>query len=527
MSVSKIVIFVSSLFIILFLLKTATLAQEPTPYAIEPEFVPGEVLVKFKATADKQSQKQNLDQIGVLAVEENPALETVTIKVLPGQEQSVIEQLQTDSEVEYVELNYIAYALGSPNDTSFGSQWGMTKINVISAWPFGEGDSDFIVAIVDTGIDLDHPDFSCTVSNGADKLTSGWNFVSGNSNPDDDNSHGSHVAGIIGACTNNGIGVAGTAPNVRLMPVKVLDSGGSGTYADVAAGIRHAADNGAKVINLSLGGSGNSSTMQEAVDYAVGKGVLVIAAAGNYAHQGNPTFYPAAYDNTMAVGATDSNDSWAYFSEHHAYVDVTAPGVSIYSTWSNGGYGYKNGTSMATPYVAGVAALVWSLDSTLTQEQVRQIIQGTSDDLGASGKDDYYGYGRVNAYQAQGVYLKQNNQYWFDLKTFYINEAGEPYTISNIIDVGSATSGLITWTATISPAQEWVDITSASSGVILAADTPANFNLQVTHPLTYGTYNTQIVVTGVTSYGLNIGTKVNDISLHYGPTFYFPLMFGK
>lgn len=289
----------------------------------------------------------------------------------------------------------------SYNETLF---YNLTKINISSAWESCFQGQGITVAVIDTGVDLDHPDLQANI-------VSGKSFVSGASSPDDDYGHGTHVAGTVAAVNNNG-GVIGVAPKARIMPVKVLNSSGSGSTFDVADGIEWAADNGAKVINLSLASTGNSSTLKAAVDYAYNKGVLVVAAGGNcgdssYALNGctyqDQPVYPGAYSNVIAVASTTSSDSQSSFSNQGSYVDIAAPGSSIYSTYKSGGYSFSSGTSMAAPHVAGLAALIWSQNSSVTRQQVWTQIRSTAQDLGTSGWDSQFGYGRINAAAAMGT----------------------------------------------------------------------------------------------------------------------------
>ena len=264
------------------------------------------------------------------------------------------------------------------------------------------------IAVIDTGVDLGHPDLSS-------KLVAGYDFANGDNDPQDDEGHGTHVAGIAAAATNNNVGVAGVAWGAHLMPVKVLDSSGSGYTSDIAQGITWAVDHGARILNLSLGGPGYSSTLADAVAYAYTRNALVIAAAGNEYLTGNPTSYPAAYPNVLAVAATTDQDGHASYSNTGFYVDVSAPGGDptsssdanpghwIYSTyWRGSGFSYVGaaGTSMAAPHVAGLAALIWSIHLDWTNDQVQQAIIATAVDLGVPGRDDIFGYGRINAYAA-------------------------------------------------------------------------------------------------------------------------------
>jgi thermitase len=297
--------------------------------------------------------------------------------------------------VLFAEPDFIAKAIGTPNDPSFGNQWGMTKIQAPQAWDITTGQPSIKIAILDTGVDQDHEDL-------AGKIVANKNYTTSGT-VDDRYGHGTHVAGIAAAATNNGIGVAGVGYNSTIMNVKVLDDTGSGYYSWVASGITWAADNGAKVINMSLGGSSSSSTLESAVNYAWGKGVVIVAAAGN---SGNTArLYPGYYTNVIAVGATDSNDAKASFSTYGSWVDVAAPGVNIFSTLPNHAnqigsqnYDYLSGTSMATPYVAGLAGLVWATSCGTSNTNVRNRIQSTADPI--TGTGTYWQYGRINAYKA-------------------------------------------------------------------------------------------------------------------------------
>jgi len=269
----------------------------------------------------------------------------------------------------------------------------MMKVEAPQAWDITRGSRNISIAILDTGVDQDHPDL-------VNKIVNNINFTA-SATTDDAYGHGTHVAGIAAADTSNGIGVAGLGYSSSIMNVKVLGDDGTGYYSWIANGIIWAADNGAKVINLSLGGSSASSTLENAVNYAWGKGVVVVAAAGN---NGNSTpFYPAYYTNSTAVAATDANDNLASWSNRGDWVDVAAPGASIYSTLMNGAYGYKSGTSMASPHTAGLAALLYTVVTDLNgngrlNDEVRSRMETTADNIGSVGA----GSGRINAFKAAG-----------------------------------------------------------------------------------------------------------------------------
>lgn len=302
----------------------------------------------------------------------------------------------------YVEPNMKMQAQFIPNDPDWSLQWAPQKIQADWAWNTTTGNSSILVAVVDTGIDYTHPDLS------ANYVPLGFDWVNNDTDVMDDCGHGTHCAGIIAASINNSIGIAGLA-QVRIMAEKVLDYSGFGYDDWVANGIIHAVNEGAKIISLSLGGYGDSELLHDAVRYAYSAGVLLVAAAGN--DNTNMESYPAAYNEVIAVAATDQNDVKADFSNYGDWIELAAPGVGIYSTMptyqvylnSMGysmNYDYLSGTSMACPQVAGVAALVWSLYPNKSRDWIRQWLRYTADDLGDPGFDVYYGYGRVDARNA-------------------------------------------------------------------------------------------------------------------------------
>jgi len=291
----------------------------------------------------------------------------------------------------YVEPN-IRFEIDSiPNDPDWPKQWGPQKIEADWAWNTTMGDPSVLVAVVDTGIDWNHPDLA------ENYVPLGYDWVNNDPDPMDDHGHGTHCAGVIVAIANNSIGMAGLA-QVRVMAEKGLDESGSGRLSDLASAIIHAVDQGADIVSCSWGSYEKSTLLHEAVKYAYDHGVLVVAAAGNDAT--DTKHYPAAYDEVFAVTATDQNDDPASFTNFGNWVEVAAPGVRIYSTVWDDSYAYMSGTSMSAPHVSGVAALIWSRFSDMTRDQVWTQLQYTADDLGDPSFDVYYGYGRVNARRA-------------------------------------------------------------------------------------------------------------------------------
>lgn len=366
-------------------------------------FSKGEIIIQLKQGTNFDRFFKDNERLGLKLKEKLLLPETFTLHVPEGQEELLSKVLSKSPLVGYAEPNFEAVALETTNDPQLSNQWGMFKIQAadnssLSAWNIIHGLQTVKIAIVDTGIDKDHEDLA-----GKTALVDRINFTT---SPTDDDlfGHGTHVAGIAAAMTNNGIGVAGVGYDTSLMSVKVLDDDGYGYYSWVANGIKWAADKGATVINMSLGGSGSSSTLQNAVNYAWNKGVVIVAAAGNSGNS-SPT-YPAYYPNVIAVAATDSNDVKASWSSFGKWVDVAAPGVDIFSTFPNHpytinkglGYDLGSGTSMSTPFVSGLAGLLWATNYGTSNTAVRSRIESTADKIAGTGT--YWSSGRINAYKA-------------------------------------------------------------------------------------------------------------------------------
>jgi type VII secretion-associated serine protease mycosin len=271
-------------------------------------------------------------------------------------------------------------------------QWALGAVAYPDAWAITRG-SGITVAVVDSGVMGTHEDLAGSVLQGTDFISpgNGWN---------DQLFHGTFVAGIIAAHLGNGRGIAGAAPSVKILPVRVLDGGGSGNSANVAAGIIYAADHGARVINLSLGGPVPDAGVHAAVQYAISKGAVVVAAAGNQARSGSPASYPAAFPEVLAVGAVDSSLHRADFSNVGSYVDVVAPGVNVMSTYyaTTHSYAVGEGTSFAAPYASAEAALILATNPKLDAGDVRHVMEISARDLGPAGPDPEYGYGLVSTH---------------------------------------------------------------------------------------------------------------------------------
>ncbi len=314
--------------------------------------------------------------------------------------------------IEDIRTDQLASVAAVPNDPSLNLQYGLLNtgqtvegqagiagvdIDAVRAWDISTGSAQTFIAIVDTGISTTHPDVAL-------KVTERRNFTSANPDDSDDrHGHGTHCAGISAARTNNNVGIAGVCWGCSLVGAKVLDDGGSGQWSWVAAGIQWSADvRGMKIISMSLGGGANDPAVEAAVSYALGRNVLVIAAAGN--NYGGSVIYPGALPTSLAVSSTDNRDQLSVFSSVGPAVDIAAPGTNVYSSYDNvsapNSYIYMSGTSMATPHVSGVAGLVSSINPNLTAAQIRAILEESVIDLGTPGVDNQFGHGRISAYLA-------------------------------------------------------------------------------------------------------------------------------
>lgn len=353
-----------------------------------------------------------------------PALNIRLLRVPAAVAEQIRQALAARAEVDYVEADAVAQAVATPDDPYFTQQWHLAKIQAPAAWDFTTGSAGVVIAVVDTGANASNPDL-------AGRLLAGYDFVNSDSDPQDDNGHGTAVSGVAAAATNNALGVAGVAWNCPVLPVKVLGADGSGAYSNIVRGITFAADSGARIINLSLGGTTNSRSLQDAVNYAWGKSAVVIAAAGN---NGNSiAFYPGACANVVAVSATDANDIRPSWSNYGSYVDLSAPGAGVVTLALNNGYASWNGTSFSSPVVSGVAALVASAAPSAGNAQIVDLLLKNSDDIGAPGYDVYYGFGRVNAARALSA-----------ARAAFAPDATAPSAYLSSPAVGATVSGVVT-----------------------------------------------------------------------------------
>jgi thermitase len=352
------------------------------------------------------------------AQEASPLSHIYRLRLSPGSDVlQAVRDLSRNPAVAYAEPDYLAHIIATPNDPQYPDQWGLSQISAPDAWDETTGSSDVVIAVVDSGLDTSHPDLAGRLwtnpgeiaGNGIDDDNNGhlddmhgWNIVDDDANLSDNTGHGTQVAGVIGAETDNGNGVAGVCWNCRLMVVKVTQSGGVANYSDIAAGVAYAAQKGAEVINLSLGGYADSTTLRTAIQEAA-ETAVVVGGAGN--DDKSDCFYPAAYDNVLAVSGTTGSDAKVGTSNYGTWVDVSAPGETIRTTFDGGGYGDISGTSMAVPFVSGLAGLLKSQHADWAPDLLQAHIVHTTDNIDSAnpGYEGQLGSGRINANTAVGT----------------------------------------------------------------------------------------------------------------------------
>jgi len=362
-----------------------------------------------------------------------PGVETRVVEVPRQTALKLLQVLKNRSEVEYAEPDATAHAFASTNDPYFtnGSQWYLSKIQAPSAWDLNTGAPSVVVAVLDTGVRASHPDL-------AGKVLAGRDFADSDSDPTDENGHGTAVAGLIGAASGNGTGMASVAWKTSILPVRVLGKDGSGSHSDIADGIVWATDQGADVINLSLGGTGSSVTLQNAVNYAWSKGVVIVAAAGN--NGDSVPCYPGACTNVVAVSATDSSDIRTSWSNYGSYIDIAAPGSNILTLSGTSSYGAMDGTSFSSPLTAGVVALMRAANPALSNANIVNALLTNADDLGASGKDHDFGYGRINARRAVAAVSGASSAIDATAPTVTINSPSAGGIVSGVTGVNVSAS---------------------------------------------------------------------------------------
>ena len=402
-----------------------TMAEIPEPLA----WCQDQVIVKFNEGVTQDARDKVIQQHACHILRTREQADVHLVRIPEGSKpEDLVRDLGEHESVQYAELNHYVRVFFVPDDPYFHYQWDLYNtvtggIGMETAWGIETGDPNVIIAVVDTGVAFENygiykqaPDLAET------HFVPGYDFVNDDNHPNDDNGHGTHVTGTIAQSTNNHLGVAGVAYGCSIMPVKVLDANGLGDYFTITQAIDFAVSHGAKVINLSLGATSPSTTLEETLQSAYQQGVTVVCAAGNDYQKGNPTEYPAAYSSyCIAVGATRYDNQRAPYSSTGSYLSIVAPGGDM--TVDQNGDGYPDGivqqtfsvdptsfayyffqgTSMATPHVSGLAGLLISRGVT-DPNDVRQAIEQTATDLGTTGWDEEYGWGLINPTSALTYY---------------------------------------------------------------------------------------------------------------------------
>jgi thermitase len=352
-------------------------------------WVADELLVGFHAGVADADAEAAYRGHGAAKLEKLRGLDIHRVRVPAAALEAIEQALARRPEVKFVERNRALALDMIPSDPSYSNQWHLPKISGPAAWDITPGNPDVIIAILDSGVDASHPDL-------VGKLVPGYNFYDNNTNTADVFGHGTKVAGAAAASGNNAVGVAGVSWHGRIMPMRVTDSTGYAYYSTIANALTWAADHGAKVMNISIGGVAASGAITSAAQYVRGKGGLVVASAGNCGCWDSTPENPSV----ISVSATDSGDNLASWSNRGNYVDISAPGSGILTTTQGGGYASVSGTSFSSPITAGVVALMMSANPSLSPADIEALLKANADDKGAAGWDSSFGFGRVNAYGA-------------------------------------------------------------------------------------------------------------------------------
>src|SRR5262249_22767625 len=472
-----------------------------------PQTVPGDLLVGFQSDVPPGQQQKILKDAGLTEKKSWSKIHGSLAHTASGDVSTALAELQQDPRVRYAEPNYVITADALPNARAFGNDWGRNNtgqaingaagtpdadIDAPEAWNVTTGSPNVTVAVIDTGVDWTHPDLSSQIwinpgencpgcrndgidndNNGFVDDWHGWDFVNNDNNPMDDHGHGTHVAGTIGAAGNNGTGVAGVNWNVRIMPIKFLNAQGSGTDADAVSAVLYAAQNGADVMNNSWASNDYSQALADAIGVANQRNVLFVAAAGNDGTNNDSTpTYPASYDlpNVVSVAATDNTDDLASFSNvGRQSVDLGAPGVDIYSTWTGGGYQYASGTSMATPHVSGAAALAKAAFPSASAAGLKALLLGSVDADPALATTTSSG-GRLDVGNA--VSCNNTPEVWIDSPgPSFRTDVGAPVSLSVLASNCADPSGV---TVTATENGNPVALTASGDGVYSGTFTPTS-----------------------------------------------------
>jgi len=420
--------------------------------AMPAAFAPGRVLIGTRAGLSDEALAALLAPHGAKARRlGRGALHLVELPA-GASASAVRDQLARNPLLKFAELDRMVPAALTTNDPYLGSEWHLTKVGASTAWDSSQG-SGVTIAVLDTGVDATHPDLTT-------RIVPGWNFVDNNANTADVNGHGTAVAGAATASLNNSLGVAGLAGQARLMPVRIADANAYTYWSTLAQGLTWAADQGARVANISFVGVATSQAVQDAANYMRSKGGLVVVAAGNNGVDEGI----APTSSMLVVSATDSTDTKTSWSSYGSFVTIAAPGQDIWTTTNGGGYQAWWGTSMATPVVSGVIGLMMSAQPSLSNSKIESLLYSTSTDLGAAGRDSYYGYGRVNAAAAVSAALGSN-----------IADTVAPSVSIGSPSAGATVSGLVSVSVNASDNVGVSRVELRVNGSALATDTSAPY----------------------------------------------------
>lgn len=432
----------------------SALAQQRTASTDTVEFAPGRILVMPRAGLPAQAMERIVKDSGGTASRRIGRSQLRIVELPRGLEKRAVAKLRGNPHIEFAELDQRVAPAAAPNDPYFGSSWHLSKINAASAWDASTG-SGVTVAILDTGVDAAHPDLSA-------RIVPGWNFYDNNSNTSDVHGHGTAVAGAAAATMNNAVGVAAIAGQARIMPIRIADPNAYAYWSTVAQGLTWAADNGARVANISYVGVAGSSAVQSAAQYMKSKGGLVVVCAGN----NNRDEGIAPTSTMIPVSATDENDQKTSFSSWGNFVAMSAPGINVWTTQRGGSYGQWWGTSIASPVTAGVVALMMARKPTLSATQIESLLYASAVDLGAAGRDAVFGHGRVDAAAALRA---------VDGATATTADTQAP-TVSVASPTGGATvSGLVSVGVNASDNVGVTRVDLLVNGAVVASDTAAPF----------------------------------------------------
>lgn len=415
-------------------------------------YVPGRILVMPRAGMTDGALAKILRENGEGRARRVGRSELRIVELTPGREQAMVERLARHPHFKFAELDRLVPASLVTNDPYFGNQWHLPKIGADAAWDQSSG-SGITIAILDTGVDAAHPDLAA-------KIVPGWNFHANTNNTTDDYGHGTKVAGSAAAVYNNGAGVAGVAGAAKIMPIRIAGADGYASLSAMASGLIYAADNGARVANISYI-CADSATVISAANYMKSKGGLVTSSAGNYGVDEGI----AATTSMIPVSATDSGDAKASWSSYGAYVAMSAPGTGIYSTTKGGGYGSVSGTSFSAPVTAGVIALMMAANPKLSSSEIESLLYATAVDLGTAGRDPKFGHGRVNAAAAVQAALNATSTADTQAPTASIGAPLGSSTVTGLVPVDVSASDNVGVTK----------VELRVNGTLVATDTSAPF----------------------------------------------------